>query len=73
MTYFVVTADPTSSTFHVQPFHDEDTAMDMLFRAEREHAHDRIEVVLLVAEEEEDLQSTHARIFKTLGQLLEPA
>jgi hypothetical protein len=47
--------------------------MDALFEAEREHAHDRVEVVMLVAEEEEDLETTHARIFKTLDQLLEPA
>jgi hypothetical protein len=44
-----------------------------LFEAESEHAHDDLEVVLLVAEDAEDLLRTHSRFFKSLDQLLEPA
>jgi hypothetical protein len=57
---------------HFEEFDDRATALHARFAAERRHMGDpNVEVVVLGADSVADLHRTHARYFKTLGELAE--
>jgi hypothetical protein len=73
MKHFLLIFDRARSRIlRQEEFDDGPTALRARFSAEREHAGDRnIEVVVLGATSEAVLRRTHARYFRTVGELIE--
>lgn len=58
----------------IEEFADQTKALHARFATEVEHGHDpNIEVVVLGARTREDLESTHARYFKSVTELIDQA
>ena len=64
MTHFLLTYDPEARTRKIRCFNDALEAFDAYVIAEREHLEDDLEVVLLGADSEKVLNTTHRRFLE---------
>jgi len=71
MTHFLVIFDrATGRVLREESFEDRSKALEARFEAERLHRKSAtIEIVVLSANSKEDLHRTHARYFRTVGEL----
>jgi hypothetical protein len=71
MTRFLLTYDRRRHHSDVVVIDDQALALERLFAAERElRTNPDLEVVMLVAEDEDDLRRTHSHYFESLDELL---
>jgi hypothetical protein len=76
MSYFLVVYDRLHGTIvgEIEEFADQRDALRERFATEAKFKHDpNIEVVVLGARSRADLESTHARYFKTVTELIDAA
>jgi hypothetical protein len=71
---FLLIFDRDKHTVDVTLLGDRETSLETLFKAEATiRDHPEREIVLLTADDEDDLRRTHARYFESFDELLETA
>ena len=71
MALFLLTFNRRTRDVDVHEISDHDEALAKLFEAERQLRHEpELEIVMLAAEDEDDLRQTHSRYFESVEELL---